>query len=397
VALVVAAAIAAAEARAAGLREGFEGAVGLNAELRALAAQRDVLAARRRGAQALLPGAPSVDLGWRTDIITNRRGFEEYDVSVSAPLWLPGEARALGGSVDAQEARLAARAAQQRLVVAGEVRNAYWAWAAAGGERDAARSRVAAAQALERDTNRQVAAGNAPRADLLLATADLRDAQAALRAAEAAVRDAALAFRALTGLPPTPDPGERPAAVGATPALVRENPQAAAARAAIALAGAEQRLAEVRDRASPDLFGGYRRERFARGEDYGDRLLIGIRIPFTYGPAVQERLALARADAVAAEATLATLERTLAAAEARARAQREDAVELARLAEERHRALAEQAALSEASYRAGQTAFFELVRVRAQLAQADAARRRARTEASRAASQINQVLGIEPR
>jgi outer membrane protein TolC len=37
------------------------------------------------------------------------------------------------------------------------------------------------------------------------------------------------------------------------------------------------------------------------------------------------------------------------------------------------------------------------VRVRAQLAQADAARRRARAEASRAASQINQVLGIEPR
>ena len=100
--------------------------------------------------------------------------------------------------------------------------------------------------------------------------------------------------------------------------------------------------------------------------------------------------------ATLAEATLATVARTLAGADARARAQAGDAAAIAGLAEQRHRALAEQTGLSEASYRAGNLPFAEVVRVRAQIAQADAQRRRARVEQGRAASTINQTLGLEP-
>lgn len=383
-------------ALSADLRAGFQGAVELDAELRGLMAQRRVVEARRQGSEALLPGAPSVSPSWRTTTFTQRTGFQEFEVGAEVPVWLPGESRALRGSTDAQEAQLSARIAQARLRVAAEVRDAYWQWQSALAERTAADARVAAARALERDLARQVGAGQVPRADLLLATAELREAEASQRVAAGAVRDAATTYRALTGSDPTPGQPERPAPPPTGEAALRALPAAAVARTAQDLARAEERLAQVRDRPNPALFGAWRRERDETGAPYIDRLMVGVRIPFAYAPQVNERVAVARAEAAQAEASFAAAARTLAAADARARAQAEDAAAIAALAEARHRALSEQSGLAETAYRAGNLPFAEVVRARAQLAAADAQRRRARVEGGRAASQINQVLGLEP-
>ncbi len=380
----------------ADLRTGFQEAVELNTELRGLTAQQAVIAARRQGTQTLLPNAPSISPSWRTTNFTQRTGYQEYELGGELPIWLPGESRALSGSVEAQSAQLGARIAQARLQVAAEVRDAYWLWSMASAERDAAATRTAAARALERDLTRQVGAGQVPRSDLLLATADLRDAEAAMRSAAGAVRDAGIASRALTGSDPSPGQPERPAPAPSGDAALRTLPAAVVARTAQDLARAEERLARIRDRPNPTLFGGWRRERDETAAPYIDRVLVGVRIPFAYAPQVNERVATARAEAVLAESTFATLARTLAGADSRARAQAEDAVAIAGLAEQRHRALAEQSGLAETAYRAGNLPFAEVVRVRAQLAQADAQRRRARAEQGRAASQINQVLGLEP-
>jgi cobalt-zinc-cadmium efflux system outer membrane protein len=158
------------------------------------------------GSGAILPGSPSVSSSWRTTTFTQRTGYQEFEIGAEVPIWLPGEARALRGSVDAQELQLAARIAQARLRLAAEVREAYWAWATAIAERDAATARVNAARSLERDLARQVTAGQVARADLLLAIADLREAEALQRTAAGAARDAAIAFRALTGSDPQRGP-----------------------------------------------------------------------------------------------------------------------------------------------------------------------------------------------
>jgi cobalt-zinc-cadmium efflux system outer membrane protein len=383
-------------ARAADLRAGFALALELNAEIRAATAQREVLAARRRGAEALLPGAASVSPSWRSQANPGRGGYQEFEVTADVPIWMPGEARALRGTVSAQDTQLDARLRQARIAVAGEVREAYWAWALAVAEHEAARARVAAARNLERDMGRQAGAGNAPRTDLLLAQAEARDAEGAARLAEAQQRAAVLAFRALTGQDPSLGAAEPMARVPVPGAAMRDLPQAVLLRASLDLARAEERLARVRDRESPSLFAGWRRERGDSGERWVDRPVIGIRIPFSHPPQVQERVATARAEAVSAEARLATTLRNAEAAEQRARAQREDAEELTRLTEQRHRALAEQTGLVETAYRAGNLPFIELTRARAQLAQSDIARRRARVERDRAASVINQILGVEP-
>lgn len=383
-------------ALAENLRAGFAAALELNAEIRSLTAQRDVIAARRRGSEALLPGAPTLAPSWRTQVNPQRTGYQEFELGIDAPIWLPGEARALRGSVTAQEQQLDARLRQARIAVAGEVRDAYWAWGVAVAERDAARARLAAARALERDMSRQTAGGNAPRTDLLVAQSEARDSESGVRLAEGQVRDAALAFRTLTGRDPTPGPAEPVARASVPGAALRDLPQAAVASTSLQLARAEERLAQVRDRASPSVFAGWRRERDAFGDRWVDRPQIGIRIPFSYGPQVEERVAIARAEATTAEAQLATIARAFENAERRARAQREDAEALTTLTEQRHRALSEQAGLIETAFRAGNVPFLEVARVRAQLAQSDAARRRSRVERDRAASTINQILGVEP-
>ena len=380
---------------AADLRAGFRDAVGLSAELRGLEAQRAVINARRQGTQALLPGAPSISPSWRTTTLTGR-GAQEFELGGEVPLWLPGESRALRGNVEAQNAQLDARIAQARLQLAAEVRDAYWTWNAASAEREAASARMGSARTLERDLSRQVGAGQVARTDLLLATADLRDAEATHRLAVGALRDAAIAFRILTGRDPSPGAPERVAPPPAGEAALRALPAAVAARTAQDLARAEERLAQVRDRANPALFAGLRRERGESGGRYADSVQFGIRIPFAYAPQVNERIATARAEAALAEGTFATVARTLAQADRRARAQAEDAVAIANLSEQRHRALAEQSSLAEIAFRAGNLPFAELVRIRAQLVQADAQRRRARVEQGRIASQINQTLGLEP-
>lgn len=389
--------LAAANAgHAADLRSGFAAAIELNADIRALSAQRDVLAARRRGSESFLPGAPTIIPSWRTQVNPQRTGYQEFELGMDAPIWLPGEARALRGSVSAQELQLEARLRVARITVAGEVRDAYWSWNLALAEREAARARLASSRNLERDMGRQATAGNAPRTDLLVAQAEARDAQGALRLAEAQVRDAGLAFRTLTGRDPSAGPAEPIARAPVPGAALQDLPQAALTNTSLELARAEERLAQVRDRASPTVFASWRRERDSFGEQWRDRPIVGIRIPFAYAPQVQERVAAARADATAAQAQLATIGRSFETAQLRSRAQREDAEALITITEQRHRALAEQSGLIETAFRAGNIDFIEVVRVRAQLAQSDAARRRARVERDRAASLINQILGVEP-
>jgi cobalt-zinc-cadmium efflux system outer membrane protein len=385
-------------ASAADLREGFARALGLNAELRTLEAQRDVLVARRARGDALLPLAPTVQGGVRSDAIAQNRGYLQLEAGGTAPLWLPGEARALRGAADAQMTALAAQIARQRLLLAGEVRTAYWTWAIASAEEEAQRARVSQAAALERDLARQVRAGQSPEADRLVAVAALREAEGALRERRLAAREAAIAFRTLTSAEPSAGGEERPSPqANGRQAPSDADPRLVAGRAAVEAGRAGERLAAARDRENPTLNGQVRWQRDARGDALQPNLMVGGALPLRHGPTYREQLAEARAGTVAAEAELAAAERTLRGSMDRARAARETALELARLAEARHAALRQQAGLFEQSYRAGQLPLIELVRVRGQLADADAARRRARAEAGRAASDVNQYLGVEPR
>ncbi|WP_158287899.1 TolC family protein [Falsiroseomonas bella] len=387
-------ALAVAPALASPLREAFDAAASLNAEIQALEGRRAEIDARLRGANALTPGAPSIAFGYTSDRLTQNRGFREAEVELGVPVWLPGQSRAQRDLAGAEAQRLAARIALQRLTLAGEVRDAYWTWATAEAALTAARARAASASALARDVARQARGGQVARADELLASADAREAEAGLREAEIAVREARLAFHALTGRDPRPG-WEEAAREGA--ALAAEHPRLAAARLGQDVGRASLRVATVEDRDNPEvsIFG--RQEQDERGAGWDSRLGVRVRIPFAHEPRNAERRAAAQTELTTAAAETATAQRLIAAEQQRARTALADARAAVRLADERHRSLTEAAGLSEAAYRAGQTGLAETLRIRAALAAADADRRRSQVALRQAASRYNQALGVEPR
>jgi len=197
-------------ALAGDLRTGFRDAVELNAELRGLVAQRAVIEARQQGAHTLLPSAPSISPSWRTTTFTQRIGFQEFELGGELPLWLPGETQALRGSVEAQNAQLDARIAQLRLLIAAEVRDAYWLWNTASGERDAANARVAGlANQRHRALSEQPGlaeasyrAGNLPFAEVVRVRAQIAQADAQRRRARVEQGRAASQINQTLGLEP---------------------------------------------------------------------------------------------------------------------------------------------------------------------------------------------------
>lgn len=374
------------------LRDAFDAAAGLNAELRTLESRRAELDARLRAANALTPGAPSIAFGYTDDRLTQNRGFREAEVELGVPVWLPGQARAQRDLAEAEVQRLAARIALQRLTLAGEVRDAYWSWATAEAALAAARARAASATALARDVARQARGGQVSRAEDLLASAEAREAEGGVREAELALREARLAFRALTGRDPASGWQEALRA-GTAPG---EHPRVVAARLGQDVGRASMRVATVEDRESPELSVFGRQERDERGAGWDSRLGVRVRIPFAHEPRNAERRAAAQTELNTAAAETATAERLVAAERERARAALADARAAAQLADQRHRALAEAAGLSEAAFRGGQASLAETLRLRALLANADAERRRSQVALRQAASRLNQALGAEP-
>ncbi len=361
----------------------------LSAELRSLDARRAEIDARMRRANALTPGAPSVGVGYTTDRLTHNRGYQEIEVELAVPVWLPGQARAQRGLAATETRRLAAQISAQRLMLAGEVREAYWAWAAADAAVAAAHARSSSATALAQDAGRQARGGQVPLADSLIATADARESASALREAQATLRDSRLAFRALTGREPAAGWAEVPRDGDAPP----QHPRIVAAQLGIDIGRANLRIAQVEDRDNPEIGVFGRQERDNRDSGWDARVGVRVRFPFAHPP--RRRRAAAQGEIMTATAEACPPTHPAAERE-RSRSALADTRAAAELAEQRFRALHQAASLGERAFRQGQATLADALRLRALLAAADAERRRTDVARRHAVSRYNQAIGVEP-
>lgn len=142
--------------------------------------------ARRQAADAFTPEPPSIELGTRSDRFNSNRGAQEQEFGLILPLWLPGERGGAQALADAESVALNQRALALRLQLAGEVRQAWWAWQLARNEQGLAALRIASATQLRGDVARRVAAGDLSRADQHQAEGALATAQALAAETEAA-------------------------------------------------------------------------------------------------------------------------------------------------------------------------------------------------------------------
>jgi len=380
-------------AYASSLEDAVRAAWELSPEVQAVLARQGAIQARRKAADSLLPGSPSLGLGYATDRFGgNYIGSREFEAEISTPLWLPGESTANVRVAESELIQNENNLLATQLAVAGEVREAYWAVAQAREASTLAARRLQDTAALAQDLARRVRAGEASRADLLLAESDEAEAQGAMAEQKAAAEEAELAFLQLTGLSvPSTIPEE-----GQVQASAEQHPLLRARRRAIEVAEAKVRLAKLATRDSPEAGVLVRPERDATGEPYSVTLGVRLRIPFATENRNAPRQAEAESERLEALAQAGAAERQIRAQAERARIALATAAKQLDATEARRQKLQNHLALIERSYRGGEIGFIELVRARGVTYEAELSAVRARIALRRAQSQVNQASGVLP-
>ena len=363
-------------------------ALAIDPNWRSLQAQRNAVAARRAMVNTPIAGSPVLSGSLRSDT-RGPRESRDMEVEFGAPLWLPGQRSALGGTVTSSVAEIDRRLQLRRLEVAGLLREAWWQAALAEREARLARDRVATARDIARDVRRRADLGDIPPSDALLAQNETLAAELELAQAEAELVAARAAYATLTG---GAMPNLRPERVEAPPPL---HPALATARAALEVAESQARLVAATPRDNPEL------SVFGRGEygtltEQGVSLGLRLRFPLATEARNAPRRAEAEAGITRATAQLAGAQRLVEAQVAAARAALRAAEENVRLARQRLGVADRQLEAARRAFRSGETGLFDLYRVRQLQLEAAGAEARAAVAAGRARSRLNQAIGAIP-
>lgn len=405
---LVAGCLIAGNALAGSLHDALERAVSRAVGTRVAEARRDEAAAGQLAAGAWFARPPSIGLAERNDRQYRGQGERERELELALPLWLPGQraARQLLAERESADSDAALNAA--RLLLAGELREAIWAWQAARSELELAGERQQTAAGLAADIARREAAGDLARTDLLLAREDALAADAAVADAQLRERQAAERFRLLTGLatlpevieetlpPDTRQPLPLDIAADEAPPALAAHPRLLLAATGTRRAEAELALARANRRDAPELSLGWREARDTSQGPESQTLRFALRLPLSTEARNAPLIAAANTGRIRAETewrqTLAdvssqvgTAQSALELAEAAARAARQRA----ELASERQ-------ALLERAFTLGELSLGEFMRVRSAASQARLDARRADNQLGSARARLNQAWGLLP-
>ena len=392
VALIVGIAVA-LPAHAQSLRDAVEAAWMRQPLAQARPARAEEFAAKRDATQALFPEPPSLVVGNRDDRLHRNEGARELSAEIALPLWLPGEQGRQAAIVSAERDQYDAALAAAKLKLAGEVRDAYWQVRLTENELALARRKVEEAAVLAADVERRVKAGDLARVDLNQAQTAERLARAALAEAEIKTFRARQGFKVLTGLSKLPG-GEETLAAQVAP--LDDHPLLAPLQRAVATAQAKLNLATQSLRNNPELELGLRRERGLFAEPYAHSFEVRFRLPFATDARNKPRIAAANGEMIEAHAAY-NLERAKAAAETEAtRRELEQARTVVQLTEARFALAADTQRLLARAFALGELDLIARLRAENERFEAELNFTRAKLEAMRAISRLNQALGVLP-
>ena len=374
------------------LHDFVEAAAARNPELAGLAGRREAIGARQYAADALTPGAPTLNGSYVTDQVLVNRHQTDAQIGISTPLWLPGEGTASRRVADAELIRSSAQAAAIKLKIAGLVRDSLADFALAQAELAVAVRRVRDTRALEVDVGRRSQAREASEADLLLARAERIAADGELRERRAALEQSWLEFRTLTGIAPVAAALNEPLPEAAAAA----HPRLADAKGAINVARANRALAAIQVRDSPEIGLSARHNQDISGTVFDNSIGIELRIPFATDARNRPRQAAAQAELTEASAGFVAAEREIGTEQQKARIGYDNALAQRGFAHERTRVLIQQSALIGRGYQGGQISLFDYVRTRSLAFEAESAVARAEIGVAKARSRLNQAFGVIP-
>lgn len=377
-------------AQAATLREALEQAWAAQAE--PLTARQAQYSAQLAASQAWTPQPPTIGLSNSTDQLNDDLGHREWEVELAAPIWLPGQRAKAVAVAEAQRTAFDGNSSLQRLQLAGQLRESWWALRLAEVDLAAARRQLAAAQQLAEEVERRVAAGELAALDGNQAGIGVQRAKRQQSLATLAWQRAEQGFALLARGAAVPDQDE----VLAAPVALEQHPLLHSLQARSHSAQARLEQASSASDTAPELALTYSSERDEQGAAYRDRVKLGISIPFGTESRNQARISAANADWIEAQSRR-QLERERIAAEL-AGAE----LELRQSREQRTLASAELALVTQRSawinkgFRLGQFDLLAQLRSQQEQLDAEAQVQRAEHELGRAISRLNQAAGVLP-
>ncbi len=373
------------------LSDAVQAAWRLSPQARTLEAKRDEMQAGLESARTWVAGSPVLGLSQRSDRWTDRKGAKESEVSISAPLWLPGHKAAREAVAQSNNEDLEAQIAVARLALAGEVRERLWTVAAARESLAEASDHQGHLEALTDEVMRRVKAGDLARSDGMLARQEVLAAQSAVANARAKEQEALMRYRVLTGQADIPSTPLEPLAA----AVSSPHPRALAAIAGLQRSKAALKAADA-IRSDPPTVGLLMRKDQGGSGDSSRTIGVVIQIPIGTSARNRPLEAAARTQSETAAAELSQADLLLQAESDLARQLLLAAQESWQRTSERVALAREHATLIEKAFRAGERGLADLLRAQALAHEADAAERQQKVAVGLAHARVNQALGIIP-
>lgn len=386
------AALPASPTGAATLKTVVENAWSRSAQVNTLVARQEETAAARATARSWIAGSPTLGLSQRADRSSSEREQRESEVSLSAPVWLPGQKSAREALASRSSDEVSAQLLQARLAVTGEVRVTLWE---AAGAREALAEKVDHLHHMEQlsaAVERRVKAGDLARSDGLLAQQDVHAAEVDVSLARTKAAEALARYRVLTGFSDLPPLEPEPLRQDADPV----NARLASARATALRAQAGLRLAEATRGAPPSVAVSLRHERERNLVEPNRSIGIALQIPLGSEARNRPAEALARTQIAAAAAEAAQAEVIAESDALLAQEQLANAEVALAAASKRAAALHEHRSLIENAFRLGERGLAEVLRANALTHEADVAVRQQRVALGLAHAQRNQARGLLP-
>ena len=374
------------------LREAVERAWARQPAAQAQRTRGEEFTAKRDAAGAAFPEPPSFRIGNRNDRLNRNDGAREWEAEIALPLWLPGEQARQNSIANAEQDQYDTSLTATKLKVAGEVRDTYWQARLAENELTLARRKAQEAAALAADVERRVKAGDLARVEFNQAQGAERLARATLIETEIKAFKAQQAFAVLTNMTALPAVEEN---IAAAPSL-GDHPLLVSLQRVVVTAQAKLSQASQSLRNNPEIEFGVRRERNAFDDPYANSLQMRLRIPFATDARNKPRIAAANAELIEAQATYGVEHTRVAAEIEAARRELEQARIVAKLSEARFALAADTQRLLAKAFAMGELDLVTRLRAENERFESELNFTRAKLDAARAISRLNQALGVLP-
>lgn len=378
---------------AASLRTALDQAWGNSPQAQTLEAKRAESDAQTVAANSLLPGAPAVILGHRSDQLNSNAGKREWEAGIALPIWLPGQRDARQRQAQAGKEGLQANIRALRLKLAGELREAVWQVRQAQAQTQIDEERALTAKKLAEDVARRVRAGELAKTDLNLAQNEWRTAQAAVLQSRNRLFQAQQAYTTLTGTTALPDDISESAQ---TKSLPDDHPLLEEARQAIETAQAQVSVAMNSRRDNPEIELSTRRERGNLNDPYASTVAISLRLPLSTEARNLPLTSAAQTALTGAHSEYTRVRLTLEYQRLQAEQALQAADQLLDLARQQRAAARENLELIQKSFSLGESDLFTLLRARAAAFEAEQANNQQEIALALARARLNQAQGVLP-